>query len=273
MASQQIAPSTSGTNLPASSVEKGPTNLLRPLLLIWYSTQYFFITVFQLATSFQFSTFLSIDDFKDEWFARFWGFFGAKSREMAAPAVMPLLENHARGVCLDIGPGSGMWLHLFARANNPDITKIYGVEPNVGLHGDLRANAAKAGLEGIYEVIGCGAEELQTKGGLQKESIDTIITVHCLCSIPTPELIIRELYPLLKPGGQWLVFEHIKTHYQSDFVGYWQSKFRNILHPSPTQLLMSPQRASTLCGHISSMVATLRDQLMNGYNKPAPGKK
>lgn len=77
----------------------------------------------------------------------------------------------------------------------------------------------------MYEIIGCGAEELQTKGGMQKESIDTIITVQCLCSIPTPETIIKELYPLLKPGGQWLVFEHIKTKYQGDFVAYWQSEW------------------------------------------------
>ena len=57
----------------------------------------------------------------------------------------------------------------------------------------------------IYEIIGCGADELQTKSDLQKESVDTIITVHCLCSVPTPEIIIKELYPMLKPGGQWLV--------------------------------------------------------------------
>ena len=73
----------------------------------------------------------------------------------------------------------------------------------------------------IYEIIGCGAEELQTKGGLQPESIDTIITVQCLCSIPTPQLIIKNLYPLLKPGGQWLVYEHVRTKYQGDLVGYW----------------------------------------------------
>lgn len=192
---------------------------------MFWSYKYLFITIFELITTRQFSTFTSIDDFKDAWFARFWAFFGPLSREGAAPAVMPLLQNHAKGVCLDIGPGSGMWLHLFARANNPDITKIYGVEPNRDLHPYLRANAEKAGLKDIYEVVGCGAEELQSKGGFQKESIDTIITVHCLCSIPTPELIIKELYPVLKPGGTWLVYEHIKTKYQSSFVGYWQSKF------------------------------------------------
>lgn len=75
----------------------------------------------------------------------------------------------------------------------------------------------------IYEIVGCGAEELQTKGGMQKNSIDTIITVHCLCSIPTPETIIKELFPLLKPGGQWLVYEHVKTKYSGNFVEYWQS--------------------------------------------------
>jgi hypothetical protein len=49
--------------------------------------------------------------------------------------------------------------------------------------------------------------------------------VQCLCSIPTPEKIIKELYPLLKPGGKWLVYEHVKTKYQGHFVGYWQSEF------------------------------------------------
>lgn len=215
---------SSNNNLPVSSAENGPLNLFRPLLLMYYSIYYFFDTVLHLLLNFKFKTFLHIDDFKDEWFARFWAFFGPMSRDNAAPAVMPLLQNHAKGVCLDIGPGSGLWLHLFARANNPEIKKIYGIEPNVNLHEALRENARKAGLESIYEIIGCGAEELQTKGGMQKESIDTIITVQCMCSIPTPELIIRELYPLLKPGGQWLVYEHIRTPYSSEFVAYWQSK-------------------------------------------------
>jgi len=204
--------------------EAGPLNLLRPLLLLSYSTYYLIPTIWNLLINLQLATFLSFSDFKDAWFARFWAFFGPLSRENAAPSVIPLIQNSAQGVCLDIGPGTGQWLYLFERANNPTITKIYGIEPNPGMHSILRENAVKANLGGIYEAIGCGAEELQTKGGIQKESIDTIITVQCLCSIPTPELIIRELFPLLKPGGKWLVFEHVRTKYQGDFVGYWQSK-------------------------------------------------
>jgi SAM-dependent methyltransferase len=216
---------SSKENMPEVTTEaNGPLNLLRPFLLLFYSAYYIVPTMFSLITSLNFKPFFSFSDFKDEWFARFWVFFGPRSREVVAPAVMPLLQHNARGVCLDIGPGTGQWLTLYSRANNKDITKIYGVEPNIGMHKDLRANAVKAGLADVYEIIGCGAEELGTKGGIKPNSIDTIITVQCLCSIPTPEKIIKELYPLLKPGGQWLVFEHVRTKYQGDFVAHWQRR-------------------------------------------------
>jgi ubiquinone/menaquinone biosynthesis C-methylase UbiE len=35
----------------------------------------------------------------------------------------------------------------------------------------------------------------------------------CLCSIPTPEKLIPEFYPLLKPGGQILIFEHVASEH------------------------------------------------------------
>lgn len=132
---------------PATTTQaNGPLNLLRPLLLISYSLFYLIPTIFHLLINFQLGTFFSIDDFKDAWFARFWAFFGPKSREVAAPVVTTLLQKNARGVCLDIGPGSGEWLYLFQKADNPDIKKIYGIEPNPGMHKALRENAIKAGL-------------------------------------------------------------------------------------------------------------------------------
>lgn len=221
-------PPKQGQNAPPP----GPLNLLQPLRILACSAYYLFPTIIALLTSFQFKPFFSFEAFKDVWFAKFWAFFGPRSSEFGAPQVVPLLQNNASGVCLDIGPGSGQWLYLFARADNPKITKIYGVEPNVGLHHLLRENAIKAGLGDVYEIIGCGAEELNVKGGIDQSSIDTIITVQCLCSIPTPQLIIKELYPLLKPGGTWLVYEHIRTKYTGHFVEYWQSKSSPIHHVS-----------------------------------------
>ena len=210
--------------MPRATAESGPLTLFDPLRLLFYAAYFIIPTIYHLLTTQNYKTLTSLSDFQDEWFATFWAWFGPLSAENAAPKVMPLLRNSARGVCLDIGHGTGQWLYLFARANNASITKIYGVEPNRGMHVELRANAVKAGLGDVYEIIGCGAQELSTKGGVQPGSVDTIITVQCLCSIPTPEKIIRELYPLLKPGGKWLVYEHVKTKYQADFVGYWQSE-------------------------------------------------
>lgn len=214
---------------PNAQEESGPFNLLRPLLLMAYSGYYIVPTIVASILAFNFKPFSSFDNFKSAWFARFWVWFGPRSTEYAAQSVMPLLRNSARGVCLDIGPGSGEWLYMFAQANNKDITKIYGVEPNPGMHKKLRESAVKAGLGDVYEIVGCGAEELASKGGIAKGSIDTIITVQCLCSIPTPEMIIKELYPYLKPGGRWLVYEHIKTKYQGAFVAYWQSMSLKLL--------------------------------------------
>lgn len=185
--------------------ESGPLNLLRPLLLLSYSAYYIVPTIIDLLLSLHLAAFFSFSEFKEHWFARFWAFFGPRSRDFAAPVVLPLLENSATGVCLDIGkvvaspttdlpsyqpqhhhhhhyhifmyvctdevyiyilsgPGTGQWLSVFGRANNPTITKIYGVEPNHGMHKLLNEEAAKAGLKDVYEVIGCGAQELSTKG-------------------------------------------------------------------------------------------------------------
>ncbi|GAB7357968.1 hypothetical protein MBLNU230_g0135t1 [Neophaeotheca triangularis] len=202
--------------------EQAPSNLLRPILLLSYSAFYVIPTIWHLLVTFQWRTFLSPDDFKDAWFARFWAFFGPRSRMVAEPVVVPLIQDSASGICLDIGPGSGQWLDLFARSKNPSITKIYGVEPNRDLHPLLRASAVKAGLGDVYEIVGAGAEELGAKGILGKGSVDTIITVQCLCSVPGPERIVKDLYPLLKPGGKWLVYEHVRTKYSGDFVAYWQ---------------------------------------------------
>lgn len=207
-----------GPSLLSSS---GPVLLLQPLALLFVTTCYIPITVVHLILTLNLRPLTSFSAFKDAWFARHWQLVGAMSRGMFGPAVVPLISRNASGVCLDIGPGGGDWLFLFNRAENPQIKKIYGVEPNTLMHPKLRENVAKAGLQDIYEVVGCGVEDLQTKAGFKPGSMDTIITVQCLCSIPTPERVINELAPLLKSGGKWLFFEHVRTKYQGQLVDRW----------------------------------------------------
>lgn len=147
-------------------------------------------------------------------------------------ALIPPLLARVSGTVLDVGPGTGTQMPYLS-ARREYVRGIYGAEPCVGLHGELRVNASKEGLDGKYHVMGCGVSAgelvpelrkegllrdmdgevgveqlirlIQTKGGI----FDTIICVRVLCSVPDLEQRARELYTLLKPGGQLLVAEHV----------------------------------------------------------------
>ncbi|KAK4670582.1 uncharacterized protein QC763_213050 [Podospora pseudopauciseta] len=192
---------------------------------------------------------------KSLWFTRFWSFVGPQVRENSSALVIPLLSGHiSRGIThpspihpplsgtvLEIGPGSGMWLPTLSQI--PSITKIYGVEPNEGNAASLRQTVKTAGLEGRYNVIPVGIEDLEAVAHIEKGSVDSVMTVMCLCSIPEPQKNIKMLYEYLKPDGKWYVYEHVKTFdgelpgqgeswepKQPKWLGWYQS-FMNIFWP------------------------------------------
>lgn len=142
------------------------------------------------------------------------------------------------GNVLEVGAGSGLWADVFARLaatntiadddfssnlrnrkNNTGggggITKIYGVEPNPISAAALRKRVKELGIQDMYEVVPVGIEAVDDatawEGTIEPGSIDCIVGVLCLCSIPEPEKNIKLLYRLLKPGGYWYVYEHVKV--------------------------------------------------------------
>ena len=101
-----------------------------------------------------------------------------------------------------------------SRLGRGPITKVYGIEPNPQSHEALMQRVKDAGLEGIYEVVPVGIEHVGSghwkwNKKIEPESVDCIISILCLCSIPDPEDNIRTLYKYLKPGGRWYAFEHV----------------------------------------------------------------
>ena len=116
----------------------------------------------------------------------------------------------ASGVILELGPGIG---NQIPRYDGSKITKVYGVEPNRALHGSLREKIKACGLMDVYEIVACGIEnvgELE-KHGIVFDSIDTVLSIQVLCSVPDLEKTLRRLYALMKPGGQLVMFEHVKS--------------------------------------------------------------
>jgi len=140
------------------------------------------------------------------------------------PTAADQIAYQAHGTVLDLGPGLGLHLSAFrGPVEQGRITRIYGFEPNTSGHVDLRENVKKEGLEGVYEIVGLGVEDaaefFQGKAAkeqdVQEGFVDTVICIHVLCSVSKPEEMIKQLWELLKAGGQMLVWEHVSCQKRS----------------------------------------------------------
>lgn len=126
---------------------------------------------------------------------------------------------------LELGPGAGDQMrHLIEVVRTGQVQRVVGAEPNAALHDRLRLNARGVGLnpgEGRYVVLEAGAEPASLIPALHKAGLytsgdgdgvfDTIICVKSLCSTPQRQLpqILTTIQTLLKPGGEFLFFEHV----------------------------------------------------------------
>jgi SAM-dependent methyltransferase len=188
-----------------------------PLVMIAFDLIYAGISIGELLLTLNFSTLLSKSKFKSYWFARFWRFFGPFGYEVHKDDAAPLV-GQAKGVVLDIGTGDGLFLKHFDKSQ---VTKIYAIETNYGQHPGLFKNAKQAGFADTVEVFGEPLELLQGKGSLKYGTIDTVVTVHVMCTVDDPQTLAKELYRYLKPGGRWIVFEHVKVE-GNGLMAKWQ---------------------------------------------------
>lgn len=122
------------------------------------------------------------------------------------------------------------------------ISHLYGAEPNEYLHPKLLENCRRAGLQN-YTVLHSGAQPSAlvpalAKAGLLKDDtttdgglFDTIVTVKSLCSAPPEELedLVRLLHRLLKPGGEFIFFEHVQA--KDDAITYMLASITNLIWP------------------------------------------
>jgi len=134
------------------------------------------------------------------------------------PSFPPILAT-SHGVILDVGPGAGDQLFRFTQTK--DIKAIYGVEPGIEMHAALRENANRAGLGQKYKIMPCGAEPEFLIPAMAKEGLlsktdslgdgvfDEIVCCRVLCGVPKPGETIDNLYRCLKPGGRFVVCEHV----------------------------------------------------------------
>ncbi|KAF5540911.1 phospholipid methyltransferase [Fusarium mexicanum] len=222
--------------------------LTGPYLFMGIAMRFLPGTLLEVIRNRDFRTLFSPSRFKDVWFGNFWAFIGPQVKANAENRVIPLLEGRVRnghmgdevigepinGVVLEIGAGTGMWADVFAKVNvevnsqgdadgelrrrkgGNGLTRVYGIEPNPKSAATLRQRVKEIGLDGIYEVVPVGIESLNDPeawdGRIEPESVDCIVTILCLCSIPEPDKNIKLLYQSLKKGGRWYAYEHVRIN-------------------------------------------------------------
>ena len=109
--------------------------------------------------------------------------------------IVPL----AQGKVLEIGVGPGV---NFVHYDPTKVNKVYALEPNPGMI--RRAEQERRRTELDVEFLDLPGERIP----LPDASVDTVLSTFTLCTISGVAEAIRGIERVLKPGGQFIFFEH-----------------------------------------------------------------
>ncbi len=127
-------------------------------------------------------------------------------------ALRKELVANARGVTVEIGSGTGLNLPYYA----DDLEELVLAEPDRPMHSRLEQRVRRSGRNA--RVVDAPAERLPFPDG----SVDTVVSTFVLCTVDAPELALREIARVLRPDGQFLFLEHVRSH--SARLAAWQDR-------------------------------------------------
>ena len=126
-------------------------------------------------------------------------FFNFADVRRLGPHKRRLFEK-MRGETLMVAAGTGNDFQFF-----PPGLHVVAIDISPKM---LERAASKArAYEGTIELREMDVCELP----FPEASFDTVATVCTFCSVPRPVVGLRELYRVLRPGGQILMFEHVRS--------------------------------------------------------------
>ncbi len=100
------------------------------------------------------------------------------------------------GRTLEIGVGTGFSLPYYAEA------PLVACDPNLTMLRKARRRARRLGFATGFVVA--SGEALP----FRDDSFDTVVTELVLCSVPSPENVVRDVVRVLAPDGRWRCVEH-----------------------------------------------------------------
>jgi ubiquinone/menaquinone biosynthesis C-methylase UbiE len=105
----------------------------------------------------------------------------------------------AHGDILELGIGTGLNFPLYPAS----VDRITGLGPDPAL--DRRALGRAAARRLTVDYVAGDARALPFDAG----SFDTVVSTLVLCTVPEPHRAVAEVLRVLRPGGSFLVFEHV----------------------------------------------------------------
>lgn len=95
--------------------------------------------------------------------------------------------------------------------NAKALTHVYGIEPNPEIIPALQVKVESLPeIRPIYTTINAAFEDEAAlrAHGIVDGSLDTIVCMQVMCSVPDAVDAAKRAHRLLKPGGQFLFWEH-----------------------------------------------------------------
>jgi ubiquinone/menaquinone biosynthesis C-methylase UbiE len=130
-------------------------------------------------------------------FARFWTVLSAHESQ----AMRKLRRENLAGLSgrvLEVGAGTGTNFALY-----PDsVSEVVALEPETRLAPLAKQAAAAAAVP--VTVVESTVETMPPT-----EPFDAVVCSLVLCSVGDPEAVVRQLFSVLKPGGQLRYLEHV----------------------------------------------------------------
>lgn len=105
-----------------------------------------------------------------------------------------------RGMVLEVGVGTGKNLKYY-----PEDCSVIGIDNSEGMLEKAREKAE--GMKNVTLLL-MDAEHLE----FPDNSFDYVITTFVLCSVPDPVKALEEMHRVLKPDGEMINLEHMRSN-------------------------------------------------------------
>jgi len=122
------------------------------------------------------------------------------------------LVARARGRTLEIGAGTGANIPYYPDA----VEEVILAEPFEPMRRRLERKLRQSGKSA--STLDASAEAIP----LDDESVDTVVSTLVLCTVDFPDRTLAEIARVLRPSGQLLFIEHVRSH--SPRAARWQDR-------------------------------------------------